>query len=65
MDYLVVLRKNGLAKGKEIAVLLEQAEEIKQEIHQVTRGYSMLGLNIAYPASPTLCYCRQALSGLR
>ena len=47
MDYLVVLRKNGLAKGKEIAVLLEQVEEIKQEMHQVTRGYSMLCLNVA------------------
>lgn len=46
MAYLVVLRKKRLAKEKEIAVLLEQVEEIKQEIQQVTRGYRTLCLNI-------------------
>lgn len=36
MARLVTLRKNRLAKEKEIAVLLQHVEEIKQEIQQVT-----------------------------
>lgn len=55
MAHLVVLRKKKVAKEKELAVLLQQVEEIKQEIQVVTGGQGW-ALSAGAPVSSQLAY---------